>query len=198
MKKLLYTAAAVLLISCNATKSTSSSQSSTPAKAPVVKEMDKKETAKELVKDASGNLSGVQTKWSYMQAPYGTWFTPRYEAYKPQESVVSELKDAMEGVSIRGYMGTWCGDSKRETPQFYKLMDALDFDYENLTMISVDRSKSKPVELVSGYDIKRVPTFIFYKNGKEIGRYVEYARESMEEDFLKIASGADYKHSYEK
>ena len=35
------------------------------------------------------------------------------------------------------------------------------------------------------------------KKGKEIGRFVEYPRESVEEDILKIVSGEAYKHSYE-
>jgi len=33
--------------------------------------------------------------------------------------------------------------------------------------------------------IIRVPNFIFYKDEEEIGRYVEYPRESMEKDILK-------------
>ena len=38
----------------------------------------------------------------------------------------------------------------------------------------------------------------FYKDGKEIGRYVEYARVSLEKDILKIVSGLPYKHSYDR
>jgi transcriptional regulator with XRE-family HTH domain len=37
---------------------------------------------------------------------------------------------------------------------------------------------------------------IFYKDGKEIGRYVEFARETLEKDMLAIVSGKSYKHSY--
>jgi hypothetical protein len=47
-------------------------------------------------------------------------------------------------------------------------------------------------------NIFKVPTFIFYKDGKEIGRYVEYARVSLEKDILKIVSGLPYKHSYDR
>ncbi|NEW80631.1 MAG: thioredoxin, partial [Gelidibacter sp.] len=41
-------------------------------------------------------------------------------------------------------------------------------------------------------------TFIIYKDDKEIGRFVEYPRESVEADLLKIVSGLPYKHSYEE
>lgn len=94
-------------------------------------------------------------------------------------------------------MGTWCGDSKRETPMFYKLLDEVGFKEKNLTLITVDRSKSKPEELVSGFNVVRVPTFIFYRGGQEIGRYVERPRESLEKDILKIVTGVPYKHSYD-
>lgn len=144
-----------------------------------------------------GNLSGIQTKEAFMQAPFDSWFTSRYEAYTLDDDTKKDLKKAMKDVEIRAYMGTWCGDSKRETPKFYRLLDEIGFKEKNLTMITVDRSKSKPVDLVSGYDIRRVPTFIFYRDGKEIGRYVERPRESLEQDILKIVTGQPYKHSYD-
>jgi len=39
---------------------------------------------------------------------------------------------------------------------------------------------------------------MFYKKVKEIVRYVEYARESLEKDILKIIIGNTYKHSDDK
>ena len=77
-------------------------------------------------------------------------------------------------------------------------MDAVNFDYKHLTMIAVNRSKETPDNLQEGYNITNVPTFIFFKKGKEIGRFVEYPRESLEKDVLKIVSGKPYKHSYEE
>lgn len=93
-------------------------------------------------------------------------------------------------------MGTWCGDSRRETPHFYKLLDAVNFDYKNLQMITVDRSKKSSNNEQAGLEIIRVPTFIFYKNGKEINRFVEYPVKSLEEDLLEILKETGYKHSY--
>jgi thiol-disulfide isomerase/thioredoxin len=95
-------------------------------------------------------------------------------------------------------MGTWCEDSQLETPRFYKLLDSLKFDPNKLTMITVNRAKKTPDNLQEGLNIFRVPTFIFYKKNKEIGRFVEYPRETLENDILKIVSGQPYKHSYEE
>ena len=96
-------------------------------------------------------------------------------------------------------MGTWCDDSKREIPNFYKILDNAKFNYLNLEMVAVDKSK-KAKGLEKGYDIIRVPTFIFYKDGKEIGRFVEHALDgsSIEQDILKIVSGQPYTHPYQK
>ena len=149
------------------------------------------------VKDNDGNLIGIANKESFIQEPYAAWFQPNYTDFQPNEKVIRELKNHIEGVKIKAFMGTWCGDSKRETPAFYKILDAVEFDYKNLEMITVNRSKSTPDNLQEGFDIARVPTFIFYKNEIEIGRYVEYPRESLEDDILAIVSGKPYKHSYE-
>ncbi|NLP58518.1 thioredoxin family protein [Lutibacter sp. B1] len=149
------------------------------------------------VKDASGNLVGVANKESFLQEPFNKWFTPNYDIYKIDEDVLNSLKPLLKDIHIKAFMGTWCGDSKEQTPVFYKILDASDFNYKNLQLITVNRSKETPDNLQEGFNIERVPTFIFYKNEKEIGRIVEYPQESIEADMLKIVSGQPYKHSYE-
>ncbi|AUC21210.1 thiol reductase thioredoxin [Polaribacter sejongensis] len=156
------------------------------------------ETQKVLaVKNQSGDLIGVANKASFQQIPYSTWFNQKLERYTPDPATITALKSELKGITIKGFMGTWCGDSKRETPHLYKILEQTDFNLNNFELITVDVSKKTPDNLQEGFDIKRVPTFIFYRDGKEIGRYVEYARESLEKDILKIVSGEPYKHSYD-
>jgi thiol-disulfide isomerase/thioredoxin len=179
MKKLLLLVCVVVLASCNAQQK-------------VVEA--KKATA---IKNQSGDLIGVANKASFQEPPYSTWFNQKFDTYTPDATTITSLKKELEGVTIKGFMGTWCGDSKRETPHFYKILEQTNFNLNNLELITVIRSKKTPNNLQQGFNIKRVPTFIFYKDGKEIGRYVEYARESLEKDMLKIVSGEAYKHSYD-
>jgi len=146
---------------------------------------------------APSDLMGNVTKEDFKQEPFNQWFDENYDNYRLNESVVKEIKNHINGISIKAFLGTWCGDSQIEVPQFYKLLDALNFDYKNLKMIAVDRDNKTPDNLQEGLNIIRVPTFIFYKNDVEIGRYVEFPRESLEKDILKIVSGKTYKHSYE-
>jgi len=149
------------------------------------------------VKDTKGNLVGVVTKEHFLQEPFNNWFSPKYNAYELDEAVVGEIEPLLKDVTIKAFMGTWCGDSTEQMPVFYKILDEADFKYQNLELIAVNRGKKTPDNLQNGYHIIRVPTFIFFKNGEEIGRFVEYARETVEADFLKILSGKLYKHSYE-
>jgi thiol-disulfide isomerase/thioredoxin len=148
-------------------------------------------------KNKQGDLVGFANKESFNQAPYGIWFTENFDTYKPDEAIVSSLEKALKDTTIKGFMGTWCGDSKRETPNFYKILELANFNFKNLELVTVNRSKKTPDNLQNGFNIKKVPTFIFYKKGEEIGRYVEYARETLEKDMLKIVSGKAYKHSYD-
>lgn len=144
----------------------------------------------------NGNLVGVVNKTNFQQAPFNEWFTPNYKEYQPDIHIVNQLKPLLRGVTIKAVMGTWCGDSRRETPHFYKLLDAVGFNYKNLKMITVNRAKKSANNEQKGLNIVRVPTFIFYKNGKEINRFVEYPRETLEKDFLKIVQEVGYKHAY--
>ena len=147
--------------------------------------------------DASGNLVGITAKSDFLKAPFNNWFDYNYEEYELNSETIETLKPLLQNITIKAFMGTWCGDSQEQTPVFYKILDATDFNYKNLEMVAVDRSKKTPDNLQEGLNIIRVPTFIFYKKGEEIGRFVEYPRESVETDMLKIVSGTAYKHSYE-
>ncbi|MCG1037525.1 thioredoxin family protein [Polaribacter sargassicola] len=179
MKKLFLLSCIIILASCSAQQKT-------------VK-------AKEItaIKNKKGNLVGLANKESFNQAPYNSWFNPKFNEYNPDKATIDALKKELKGIKIKAFMGTWCGDSKREVPHFYKILDQTDYNLNNLELVTVNRSKKTPDNLQEGFNIIRVPTFIFYKNDKEIGRYVEYARESLEKDILKIVSGETYKHSYD-
>ena len=146
--------------------------------------------------DSNGYMVGLAQKSDFEKAPFSEWFNQEYNAYTTDAQVVNEIKPLLKGVKIKAVMGTWCGDSRREVPAFYKILDQCEFDYNNLEMITVDRTKKSPGNEQEGLEITNVPTFIFYKNGVEINRYVEYPRETLEKDILKILKGEGYKHSY--
>lgn len=146
-------------------------------------------------KDADGYLEGIANRFDFQDSAYKEWFDSRYEEYTTNKQVVSEISKHIHQLTIKVFMGTWCEDSQREMPKFYKILDETKFDVSYLQLICVDRTKTYENQEKT-LNIFRIPTIIFYKNGKEIGRFVEYPRESLEKDILKIVSGQPYKHSY--
>jgi len=187
MKKIIYfIISAILVISCKSTSVTPSSSSSKKEKEPLTEIQSKPDI-----------LLGIQNREALQKTPFSNWFNSNFKEYTLNTAIVQQLVPQLKDVSIKAFMGTWCSDSKRETPALYKILDATNFNYDNLELITVSRKKDTPDQLEKGLDIQRVPTFIFYKNGKEIGRYVEFPRETLEKDILSILTDTKYKHSYE-
>ncbi|MBQ4822284.1 thioredoxin family protein [Aquimarina sp. MMG016] len=191
MRKIFLFTISSLLLSCGSiSKSTVNEQTTS-------KNISKEPSTTNIQRAKANMLVGKQTRNALEQNPYGIWFNSNFENYAVDTETVKLLSPYLEDISIKAFMGTWCSDSKRETPNFYKILDQANFNYNNLELITVTRSKDTPEGYEKGLDIQRVPTFIFYKNGKEVGRYVEFARETLEKDILAILSGVSYKHSYE-
>ena len=128
------------------------------------------------------NRDGFATVNSNFDSAYKA----EYPIYKADEATMKQLAIKLKGVKITVVMATWCGDSKEWVPRFYKIMDELKFNYKNLTLISVDRSKKAPGTNVDALKIELVPTFIFYRNKAELGRIVETPGDLLEKEMLKI------------
>jgi len=150
------------------------------------------------VTNKDGDLVGVASKEHFLTAPYSDWFNYGYNDYNTNTEITAELKSLLQNKKIKVFMGTWCGDSQEQVPYFYKILDNVNFNVNNLEMIAVNNSKKTPTNLEKGFDIFRVPTFIFYnEKGDELGRIVEYPMETLEADMVKILSGKPYTHAYE-
>jgi thiol-disulfide isomerase/thioredoxin len=119
-------------------------------------------------------------------AVFNSWFTPAYLEYKSNSDLVSKIGSLGSNSKVLVFMGTWCGDTKRELPRFFRIIDEAKIPRENVTMYAVDRAKKTTVDLPEKYGITNVPTFIFMAGDKEIGRIVESPKKSLEEDIAEI------------
>lgn len=120
-------------------------------------------------------------------ASYNEWFEPEYESYEIDFETLDQINpDLFSEIEIIIVIGTWCTDSRRETPRFIKIIEYLGAD--KITSIGVNRAKNAPNTDVKDLDIQFVPTFIFYYEGKEIGRIIESPEDSLEKDILSILS----------
>lgn len=140
------------------------------------------------------NLEGLQSE------PYVNWFQNRYENYHPDETMVALFKEKLKDCNIKLFLGTWCGDSKRETPKLIKILEAADFPMNQLKIVALDyrkgHYKTSPTGEEKGLNIIKVPTIIFLKEGKEINRIVESPLETLEEDIAQIVFQKNYVPNY--
>ena len=141
-------------------------------------------------------LTGRINKNDLLVPPYNSWFNENYDSYDPAEEPLNTIENNIDDYTIEVFMGTWCPDSRREIPKLFKVLDRTGYNYDNMTMVAVDRNKTALKNLKLSADFKRVPTIVFYKNGKEVNRFVEFPQESFEEDIAKIVSEQDYTNPY--
>jgi thiol-disulfide isomerase/thioredoxin len=151
------------------------------------------------VKASSGDmiLLGKINRANLKTSTSTLWFNQEYDNYSVDSQWIKNLQDHLEGLEIKVFMGTWCEDSRREIPHFFNLLQALDFDQKQLDMYAMSEEKTTPENSEKGLEVYNVPTIIFFRNGYEINRFVEFPVISLESDLEKIIKGEPYTHSYE-
>lgn len=116
------------------------------------------------------------------------WYSDGYSKYVIEDmESFSIIKSKANKFDVLIFIGTWCPDSREHFPKFMKIMDEAGVSRKHLKVIGLDRDK-KLEGLTDKYGISRVPTFIFFENGKEIGRIVEHPRETLIKHIAKILS----------
>lgn len=164
---------------CNSNKSKSDTTTNTSS--PIT---EKKE--EQPIRKVPGMLLGDFQIEELNKAPYNQWYTPTYERTALDEERVAYLGTLLKDIEIVGFVGSWCGDTKRELPNLLRILDELDFDDSKIQLIGTDRNYQSPDGSHEVWNVERVPTFIFLKDKQELGRFVEFADESLLEDIIKI------------
>lgn len=146
---------------------------------------------------ANGSLKllGLASLERLQEAPFDDWYEESYLSYELQNQEIP-MPD-----SITIFMGTWCGDSKRNVPAFIKILENQSFDLEKLKIICLNSGfqnyKQAPEREERGVGIHRVPTFILHgEDGSEIGRIVEEPVVTLEEDISSILTDKGYSPYY--
>ncbi len=124
-------------------------------------------------------LNGIISRSDLATEPSFSWYAQNQQGYTPFAAAVNALKDKKDSIQYVVFLGTWCGDSKTIVPKFYSLIDAAGVTDKQVSVIGVDRSKKSIGHLTEAFKITNVPTIIAMKNGKEIGRVVEYGKYGM-------------------
>lgn len=146
------------------------------------------QTCKRVTDNRTKNpmLIGQGTRADFADPSFAAWFNDGYKFYKPHFKNKKVLSSKLKEFKIKIIMGTWCSDSRREVPAFYKVLDELKYPTDKIDLVFVDRKLQ-----ASGLDKKKenitnVPTIIVSKKGKEVGRIIESPINTLESDLADI------------
>ncbi len=123
-------------------------------------------------------LKGIITKSDLENdSAYDKWYTLSQKIYPvPNEEAVKGMKLNKDNVNIVIFGGTWCEDTHFVLPKFFKIQEASGFPEDRIILYGVDRNKKTTGTIAEDYHVTNVPTIIVMKDGREVGRVVEYGK----------------------
>ncbi len=129
-------------------------------------------------------LTGYYSKPEFLAAC--EWKKKINMNYTPEKEWMDSIASLRfkDSVDLRVFLGTYCPDSKRWVPKFFSFSDQLPL--RDLEIVSVDTTKKDEKGFAQRTGLRKIPTFVFYQNGNEIGRLVEKPRGKMERRFFDI------------
>lgn len=104
------------------------------------------------------------------------WFKENMKWGQADSSAIVSFRNKADKFKLIVFGGTWCSDTQNLLPVLYRLVDKSGYPEKNITLVAVDRKKQTIHHLNKTYKITLVPTFIVLKDGKEVGRVVEYGK----------------------
>ena len=131
----------------------------------------------EVIKEGNSRiLKGIISKELISNDSTFTWYKQNQQGFTANPQAVAALKAKGKDIEFIVFGGTWCDDTRVLLPRYFSWLEASNFPQEKVTLIGVDRNKKTLSHLAEALGVINVPTFIVMKNGKEIGRVVEYGK----------------------
>ncbi len=121
-------------------------------------------------------LNGMISKYILLNDSAFTWYKPSVANYAPSQAVVEAMSAAPANVSFILFGGTWCEDTQNILPKFFSIQEKSGFPDSRITFFGVDRNKKAIGNVAGVMGITNVPTIIVLKDGREVGRVIEYGK----------------------
>ncbi|HLP80257.1 MAG TPA: thioredoxin [Acidobacteriota bacterium] len=94
------------------------------------------------------------------------------------KSFSSKVENAKGGILV-DFWAPWCGPCKMMAPVF----DELSKQYDDITFAKVNVDEYG--DIAGKYDVRGIPTLIFFKDGKEVNRITGFApKDRLSEEIL--------------
>ncbi|MFC7203428.1 thioredoxin [Haloferax namakaokahaiae] len=97
---------------------------------------------------------------------------PAWDAASYEDAVAAL---GAEPYTFKIWGGDWCGDCRRQLPDFGAALDAAEVSADRIEHYPVEKEDdgSKVGPLVDEYDISLIPTVVVELEGEEVARFVE-------------------------
>lgn len=121
-------------------------------------------------------LNGLISKYALENESTFTWYGSSRSSYTPDAANITALEKAKAKYKFLIFGGTWCEDTQFILPKFFKLQEMSGFPDASISFFGVNRDKKTLGNMADVFGITNVPTIIVLKDGKEVGRVVEYGK----------------------
>lgn len=123
-------------------------------------------------------LVGVIHKADLTGEPeFNSWYSESQKIYPTMNTdAIEALRANRDKIYILVFGATWCEDSHYVVPKFFKLQEAAGFPEDHIIMYSLNHEKKLNTPIVDAFGVTNTPTIIVMKNGRELGRVVEYGK----------------------
>jgi thiol-disulfide isomerase/thioredoxin len=122
-------------------------------------------------------LNGIITKYAIQNSEkLNTWYANSAKNYSASPTLVSALAGATGKMQLIVFGGTWCEDTQNILPKFFSCQEKAAYPDNSISFFGVDRAKTTLGNVQKAFGITNVPTIIVMKDGKEVGRVVEYGK----------------------
>lgn len=122
-------------------------------------------------------LNGIISKYALQNTDeFNKWYSSAQNIYDPPKDIVNAMESVKGKVQFVLFGGTWCDDTQFILPRFFKLQEQSGFPDKDISFFGVNRAKQTLGNVSAAFNITNVPTIIVMKDGKEVGRVVEYGK----------------------
>ena len=121
-------------------------------------------------------LRGIINKYLVQNDSSFNWYNSNQKIYGPDTAVLNALERTKGKIQFVVFGGTWCEDTQFVLPRFFKLQEMSGVKDDMITFFGVNREKRALGNIAEAFGITNVPTIIAMKDGRELGRIVEYGK----------------------
>lgn len=122
-------------------------------------------------------LRGIINKYLIQNdTAFTKWYTYNQGIYSPDTATLNVFEHTKGKLHFILFGGTWCEDTQFVLPRFFKLQEMSGISDDMISFFGVNREKRTLGNFAAAFGITNVPTIIVMKEGKEIGRVVEYGK----------------------